>query len=57
MIHKITQRTISLPENFWDEIDKKRGDVNRSRFVARILADSIVISGNNVAKQIGDQIQ
>lgn len=35
----IIQKTISLKDELWIEIDKTRRDVSRSRFIANILAD------------------
>jgi len=37
----ITQKTISLQNELWKEIDRTRGDVSRSRYIAKILADSL----------------
>lgn len=37
----ITQKTISIPQDLWSEIDQRRGDIPRSRFIARILADAL----------------
>ena len=33
------QRSISFDQKLWSDIDKKRGDVSRSRFIAIILAE------------------
>jgi len=30
-----------MEESLWSKIDRKRGDLPRSRFIARILADSL----------------
>ena len=43
------QRSISMKKHLWMEIDKQRGDIPRSRFIARILADSL----ENLAKNRG----
>jgi len=33
------QRSISFDQELWSKIDRQRGDVSRSRFIAKILAD------------------
>ncbi len=35
------QKSISLNENTWKQIDKQKGDITRSRFVAKIIADRL----------------
>jgi len=35
------QKSISLNENTWKQIDKQKGDITRSRFVAKIIAEGI----------------
>jgi len=42
----IIQKSISLHEDLWGKIDKKRGDISRSRFIAKILVDSIDFPSN-----------
>jgi metal-responsive CopG/Arc/MetJ family transcriptional regulator len=34
-------KSISLKEDLWAKIDKRRGEMPRSRFVAKLLADSL----------------
>jgi metal-responsive CopG/Arc/MetJ family transcriptional regulator len=40
-------KTISLDQNIWSEIDKKRGFVSRSSFVANILVNYFGTSKSN----------
>ncbi len=46
---------ISLPKDLLELIDKKRGDVNRSRYITRILEKNTVNKGNkrDTDKKIG----
>jgi hypothetical protein len=36
-----TTKTISFDQELWLKIDKLKGDVPRSRFVARLIADGL----------------
>lgn len=36
------QRSLSFEEDLWAKIDKRRGEIPRSRFIAKIVADSLV---------------
>lgn len=40
------QKSISLDQKLWEEIDKKKGDVSRSRFLATIVAKALDASEN-----------
>jgi len=40
------QKSISLDQKLWEEIDKKKGDVSRSRFLATIVAEVLDASKN-----------
>lgn len=42
----INQKSISLDEKLWLEIDNRRGDIPRSRFIATILTESIKFCKN-----------
>jgi len=35
------QKSISLDENTWEMVDKQRGDITRSRFVSKIIAEGL----------------
>jgi len=35
------QKSISLNENTWKQIDNLKGAITRSRFVAKIIADGL----------------
>lgn len=38
------QKTISFDQKLWSKIDKSKGEVARSRYLANILADYFAIS-------------
>ena len=40
------QHSLSFDQKLWSEIDKKRGDVSRSRFLASIVAEVLDASKN-----------
>lgn len=40
-------KTISLPLNLWGKIDEIKGDVPRSRFIAKLLAEGLTSSDSN----------
>ncbi len=44
------QRFISFDQELWADIDKQRGDVSRSRFIAKILADIFDTPKNSSTK-------
>ena len=45
------QKSLSLDRELWSEIDKKRGDVSRSRFIAKILAEILDASQEDLPEQ------
>lgn len=48
-----SQKTISLEDELWTKIDHNRGDISRSRFIAKILADSLEISYKQESQRKG----
>lgn len=34
-------KTISFDQELWSKIDKLKGDIPRSRFIARLIADGL----------------
>ena len=53
------QRSISLDEKIWAEIDRNRGDVSRSRFLATIVAEAMNASkkGEEQSKKVQQPIE
>ena len=41
-----TQKTISFDQELWSKIDKQKGDISRSRFVAKIITERLVSCKN-----------
>ena len=41
------QKSISLNENTWKQIDNLKGAITRSRFVAKFVADGLTKLENN----------
>ena len=40
------QKTISFDQELWSKIDKQKGDISRSRFVAKIITERLASCKN-----------